>query len=105
MEFTVELSAQAESDIEEAYEYIKRRAPQTAIKWRRNLEKKLRNLSALPGRFGLAPEHFYASVEIRQQIFGTYRILFTIRKQLAYVLTVRRGARRFLSQSDIDRLT
>ena len=105
MEFTVELSNRAEADIEESYLYIAKDSPQNALNWRFELEAKIRSLKTFPERCGLAPEHYYAKVEIRQTFHGQYRILFTIRVQTVYVLTVRHGARKLLTRAAINRLT
>lgn len=105
MEFTVELSNRAEADIEESYVHIAKDSPQNALNWRFELEEKIRSLKTFPERCGLAPEHYYAKVEIRQTFHGQYRILFTIRVQTVYVLTVRHGARKFLTRAAINRLT
>lgn len=104
MVFIVELSHQAETDIEEAYLRIAGDAPQSAIHWRFDVEEKIRALSTFPERCGFAPEHDYARVEVRQTLHGKYRILFTIRDQTAYVLTVRHSARKFLPRAEINRL-
>jgi plasmid stabilization system protein ParE len=105
MEFTVELSDQAGKDIEKSYLHIAKDSPQNAINWRFELEEKIRSLKTFPERCGLAPEHYYSRVEIRQTFHGQYRILFTIRDQAVYVLSVRHGARKFLTRTAINRLT
>ena len=57
MEFTVEISKQAEADFEEAYLHIAKDSPQNAFNWRLELEDKICSLKTFPERCGLAPEH------------------------------------------------
>lgn len=71
MDFSVEISKQAEADLEEAYFQIAKDAPHNAFNWRFDLEEKIRSLKTFPERCGLAPEHYYANVEIRQTIKGS----------------------------------
>ena len=105
MEFTVELSKQAETDFEEAYLHIAKDSPQNAFNWRFGLEDKICSLKTFPESCGLAPEHYYSKVEIRQSFHGQYRIPFTFRVRTVYVLTIRHSARKFLTRAAIDRLT
>lgn len=51
---------------------------------------------------GFAPENAYASCEVRQMLFGRYRVLFTIREQIVILLTMRHGARNFIAGDEID---
>jgi len=102
MAFKVELSRRAERDIEEAFEYIHADAPLNALRWRKRLEQKLRILERTPEAFGFAPENCDARVEVRQLLFGRYRLLYTVRSPTVFVLTVRHGARLFLSGREVD---
>ena len=76
MEYKVELSLRAERDLEEAFDYIRGDSPSNAVNWRKRLEKKLRILERMPESFGFAPENHDAQAEIRQLLFGRYRILY-----------------------------
>jgi hypothetical protein len=69
--------------------------------WTRNSHR----LEAMPERFGLAPENRLSRMEMRQTFYANFRILFTIRGQAVYVVTIRHGARRFLRRAEIDDLT
>lgn len=63
--------------------------------------------SSLPWKSCLSPagsplrtnEHTQAT--IRQKLYGPFRILFIIRENKAYVLTVRHGARTFLDPDEL----
>lgn len=52
--------------------------------------------------FARAPEDEFARCEVRQLLFGKYRILYTIRADTAYLLTIRHGARLPMSGEEID---
>jgi plasmid stabilization system protein ParE len=101
MAYRVELSARAEADIKEAYAYIREHGPANPDDWKSGLEEKLASLETMPERFGLAPESNLANVAIHQTFYGNFRILFTVREQRVYVVTVRHGARRFLRRKDL----
>jgi plasmid stabilization system protein ParE len=102
MAYRVEVSRRAERDIEEAFEYIYSRAPRNAIRWRGALQRRLQALETNPERFGLAPEDEAAKANVRQLLYGRYRILYTVREKTVFVIPVRHGARLFLTGDDID---
>ena len=91
-----------ERDIEEAFEYIRVQAPQNAVRWRQGLERRLRALQMAPGRCGFAPENEVAGAEVRQLLYGKYRILYTVREKTVFIITIRHGARLFLASEEID---
>jgi plasmid stabilization system protein ParE len=47
----------------------------------------------MPARYPLAPENEEHANEIRQLVYGRYRILFTIQPGRVVILHVRHGAR------------
>lgn len=102
MAYEVELSRRAGRDLTEAFEYIHARAPLNAVRWRKGLQQRLRSLERQPEAFGFAPENQDAKADIRQRLYGQYRILYTIRGETVFVLTVRHGARTFLTGEEVD---
>jgi plasmid stabilization system protein ParE len=104
MPYTIELSRRAQQDIEEAFLHIQADSPASALHWRHALELKLRVLERLPEAFGFAPENYDAKADVRQVLFGRYRVLYTVRESTVFVLTVRHGARLFLSGSEVDQI-
>jgi len=102
MTYRVEISRRAERDIEEAFQYIRSRAPENAIPWRDRLERRLRSLRTNPEGFGFAPENDVTEADVRQLLYGTYRVLYTVRKDTVFIITVRHGARLFLTAEEID---
>jgi len=104
MAFQVEFTDEAIRDIESIFEDIHADAPLNAVKWRQGLEKKLHLLTVMAESFGLAKESGYAPGKLQELFFGNFRILYTVRDSVAVVLTIRRGLRRFLKPSDIQKL-
>jgi plasmid stabilization system protein ParE len=102
MAFTVEFSFLARRDVDLIVAYIAARSPLNSARWRQRLHEKLRSLRKMPTACGLAPEDQVSGREIRQLLFGSYRILFTIYQTKVFVLTVRHGARRLLTADELD---
>ena len=104
MAFTVEFSFRARRDIEEIAAYIAADSPRRSAQWRERLHGKLRSLTAMPSACGLAPEDEVSGRVIRQLLFGSYRVLFTVDGSRVFILAVRHGARRFMTQDEIDEI-
>lgn len=104
MAYTVEFSARANRDIDEIVARIQADAPTRATQWRQKLHIKLQALVTFPESGGLAPENEATRTEVRQLIYGWYRALYTIRGETVYILTIRHGARRFMSSEEINEL-
>lgn len=96
MKYEVEFGETAEREAEEAYAWIAERGPEAAARWFNELERRVQSLSALAKRCPLAPESVAFEQEIRQLLFGHYRVLFAIRGRTVYVLHVRHTARETL---------
>ena len=101
MTHEVELSSQAEQDLREIYLYIQEHGPAHPEDWLEGLEKKLVSLKAFPEGCSIAPENDFVEKVIRQTLFGVFRILFTIRAQKVYVITVRHSARKFMTKDEL----
>lgn len=104
MTFQVELSRRAEADIKGAYAYIRKHGPADPNAWKAGLEQKLTGLETFPEACGLAPENEFVKAEIRQALYGPFRIVFTIREQIVFVLTVRHAARLSLQRDELDKI-
>jgi len=103
MRYNVELSARAEADVREIYQYVREHGPANPDRWKAGLAAKLASLEKLPESCGLAPENEHTQATIRQRLYGPFRILFIVRGNTVYVLTVRHGARRFLEPDELPR--
>jgi len=104
MTFEIEFSQSSQRDLEEIVAYISADSPENAKRWRVRLEKNLLSLRTQPEACGLAIENEYASGEVRQLLFGRYRVLFTIRDQTVYLLTIRHGARKQMTPDELEEL-
>lgn len=102
--FEVRLTARAEDDIRETYDYIKRHGPADPDDWKAGLAGKLSSLEEFPTWAPLAPESEHTREEIRQILYGPFRVLFLVRNDVVYVLTVRHGAREFLRPRETENL-
>jgi len=91
--FRILVAAPAEAEIEAAYLYIRQDSPTVAEKWRLGLLESAESLRSFPERCGLAPENGPVEFEIRQFIYGHYRMLFTVQDDKVVILHVRHGAR------------
>jgi plasmid stabilization system protein ParE len=102
MAWRVEFSKRAEIDVDDVFAYIRADSLRNAVRWRERLERKLSLLTEMPEIFGLAPENHDTQTEVRQLLFGQYRVLYTVRADRVLILTVRHGARQFLSDEEVD---
>ncbi len=94
--YRVEPTDKALADAGEAYFWISEQSEQAALRWYEGLLKAFRSLEKSPLRCSLAPEAPLFEEQIRQLIYGKYRILFTIEAKVVYVLRVRHGAREYI---------
>jgi len=106
MAYSVKASPTAESDISSAYSYLAERAPEAATRWLRLMRTVAASLKEMPGRCPIAPETTGMGVEFRHLLFGRYRIIFKIleEEKIVYIVTVRHGARRKLTDEGIAQL-
>ncbi|OFW17704.1 MAG: hypothetical protein A3H97_15860 [Acidobacteria bacterium RIFCSPLOWO2_02_FULL_65_29] len=95
----VEITALADANLEEIYLHIRQESPGRATEWRTGLLKAAQHLGLFPKRCPFAPESG-PEIEIRQLVYGEYRILFTVAKDTVYVLHIRHGARQPLRSGE-----
>jgi plasmid stabilization system protein ParE len=92
-QYLVEFTRTAEREIEEIAEWIAADSLEAAGRWLDDLLAVVDRLETMPSRCPLAPENESHTEEIRQLIFGRYRVLFTIQPGRVVILHVRHGAR------------
>jgi plasmid stabilization system protein ParE len=92
-QYRVELTEPAKLEIAEAEDWIDAESPAAAERWIEALYDALDGLQTMPARCPLAPENKNHGEEIRQLIYGRYRVLFTIFPGRVLILHVRHGAR------------
>lgn len=99
--YKVESTKRALADADEAFMWIfNEGVPEAALLWYDGLIEALRSLERSPLRCGSARENSFFEDDIRQLIYGRYRILFTVKGNTVYVLRVRHAARKTLNPDD-----
>jgi len=99
MAYRVELTRNAEADLEELYVWVTERAPTQGDAWFNGLEQAILALDRLPRQGRLAPESFDPDLPVRVINYGrrphVYRVFFTIDEdaEVVHILHIRRGAR------------
>ena len=96
MTYRVIVTPTAQAGITECFEYIKERSPLNVARWIRGLYAAIDTLENMPERCPLARESRFLLQPLRQLIFKSHRIVFTVEKQkrLVYVVFVRHAKRR-----------
>ena len=98
MDFRVELSNQAQRDIEAIYDWLQsEHAGDAGIRWFEALRAAIGSLATLPSRCPLAPESDDSGTAVRQLFYGqrphVYRILFVVQDNAVRILHIRYGRR------------
>lgn len=95
MRFRVVIEDEAALNIREYGRWIVGEgAPLNAERWVDGIEEAIRSLSSMPERFPLAPESGVFERPIRQLVFKSHRVLFTVEGSVVHVLHVRHAAQR-----------
>lgn len=100
MGYRVELTRNAERDLEHLYVWVVNRAPTQGAAWFNGLERAILSLEEMPKRHRFAREPFGPKLRIRVLRYGeqphVYRVLFTIDEaaKAVRVLHIRHGGRR-----------
>jgi toxin ParE1/3/4 len=93
MKHRVLLTPQVKQDIGAAYLHIRADAPETARRWRIRLGELIHTLSYFPERHEIAAEARDSGVELRQMLYGNYRVLYSVDSDGVKVHGLRHGAR------------
>jgi len=91
--FSVEITATAESDVEEIWEYIAQDKPEAATAFVLNLEEQIGTLGSFPERCPLVPENELLGTAYRHLVNGNYRTIFKIIGARVIILRVVHGTR------------
>ncbi len=101
MKYRVEITPTAEAEVEEAFDYIYSKSPQNAEKWRKGLYDVAATLDRFPEGCSFALENDSVDFDVRQKLYGRYRILFTVMNHRVIVLHVRHAARRAMESEEL----
>lgn len=99
MAFRVEITRNAERELDELYVWVVERAPQQGAAWFNGLERAVLSLDRHPDRCPVAREHVDPGTSVRVLSYGRaphiYLIFFTVDHDtnVVHVVHVRHGAR------------
>ncbi len=93
MKYKVVITPTAEANLNEIHRHIALDSPAAARKFLTGLRGKIKTLASMPNRCPLAPEDGLAGMEIRNLLYGEYRILYLMGGERVVILQVRHGAR------------
>jgi plasmid stabilization system protein ParE len=90
-EYIVRYNSSAIRDLEKSFEWgVNNWGETQARKWIVEIQSAtLERLSQIPSSCQVAPESTEFKIEVRQFIYGRYRVLFTIRKDTVFIFHVR----------------
>ncbi len=98
----------ARDELEAAYEWLRKRAPEAAVKWFNGFVDALEQLRTSPESFSLVADVREFPYPIRELLYGKrqhkYRAFFTIVGDEVHVLHIRHGARRTWNPKNLPRL-
>ena len=84
--YTVSVTDEVDASIRDAFRYIYERSPQNARAWLRGLyEEAVDTLETMPERCPLIREHEPFDVEVRNLIYHSHRIIFTVNDEASVV--------------------
>lgn len=91
--FQVEITATAQSDIKEIFQYVASDNKKAAINLIEEIERQIDSLEKFPARCPVIPESFELGVECRQIIYGHYRTIFRVEAAKVIILRIIHGTR------------
>jgi len=89
--FKIDIPQEVLDEIEYYVDVIAQDSVQNALKWYFNIKQEIQTLNELPTRCPYADENIFHDYEIRNLIFGNYRILFRIENKVVQILHVKHG--------------
>jgi toxin ParE1/3/4 len=99
--YSVSVTAAALKDAEEYVVFIREQSNDgdAAANWWNGLLTAIQSLETLPGRCPQISEQGHFAAELRQLIYASHRIIFSIRSKDVLVLRVYHGARKNLKKA------
>ena len=87
--YTVNITQNAENDLDEIISYISRNNPQTALKILKKLQDRIQTLDHFPYKGGYVPELLQKNIkDYRQLIESPWRIIYKVEDKIVNILTV-----------------
>ena len=91
--YRVNLSQQAQDDLERIFYYIADDNINNATNFILQIEKKIYSLESFPDRHPLIPENEFFDTNYRHLIFKKYRIVYRIAESSVFILRIFHGAK------------
>ena len=91
--FNVDITAVAESDVDEIWEYIAQDEPDAVTAFVLRLEEQINTLERFPKRCPLVRENELLGTAYRHLVYGNYRTIFKIIESRVIIMRVLHGAR------------
>ena len=91
--YKVNISLNAQQDLEQIFFYIADDSLNTAKNFILELEEKIYSLDTMPERFALIPENIFFGTDYRQIPHKKYRVIYKISGNAVYILRVAHGAK------------
>ena len=89
--FKIKIPPHVENEIEHYVDVIAQDNVTAALNWYREIEAQIYTLDQNPKRCPVAFENRFHEYEIRNLIFGNYRVLFRIENKTVQILHVKHG--------------
>jgi len=86
--YEVKITATAEQDIKEIFDYISIDSVNRAVYFIDELENQIDSLEKLPERCPIISESKEIGIELRHLIYGNYRTIYLIENTKVYILRV-----------------
>ncbi|MGP0067013.1 MAG: type II toxin-antitoxin system RelE/ParE family toxin [Isosphaeraceae bacterium] len=107
MNYRVELTAQADADINRIYGDLSCRSPEDASRWYESLWDAVERLKTNPFTCGFAHEISEFADELRRLLFGpgkrrAFRALFVVREELVKIVAIRWPGERPIKPEDVE---
>lgn len=105
MTFRIEYTFNAQAELEDAYTWIRERAPAAAEKWLEELIAQIEKLTDKPKAYPPAHESSKFQREMRLMLFrkrrSQFRIYYTLERAKIVILSVRRSFRKPLEEDNL----
>ena len=92
MSWRLEFSPTAESEILEAARFIAEDSPTDAVRWYDGIYEAIMSLQDMPNRCSHARENEAFPIELRQMVFKSHRVIFSIHSDVVRIHRVLHGA-------------
>ena len=100
MKYRFIVTPEAQAEIRGSFAYIHERSPLKAARWLQALYGQIDTLERFPDRCVFTREREYLDEDLRQLLFKSHRIVFTVerKEKRVFVLYVRHASRRTVGE-------